>query len=502
MEEESQSPPSLPLAQRVVVIVWDGMRPDLVGDDLTPRLAAFMRDGATYGQAVGVFPSVTRPTTSSVSTGSYPLAHGVLSNMFIGPPGDRAPLDTGDRDALQRLRAVNGGRVLPLETLAEAVTAAGKTFVCMGSGSTGQVTLLDPENAGTTIHTAFTHPAALMETVTARFGQPPIKAIPVQAANDWLTDILTGYVLPEMGADVVIAWYCEPDASQHATGLGSPETAAAIRGNDARFGRTLDAISASGVPTVVIVASDHGHSTVTGMVRRTNALVEGGFGEAIERGDILLGEQAITVEQGADDALRVSLGTWLAAQPWAAVRIAWPDAGAGDVPEGALAPTALYGDRPRPAFPHAPTWGFSYTWTDAPNAHGIPGTAFTEFYERLADFDRLQGHVVGLNRLTATHGTLSPRDQRTVLALGGAGIRGGAILVPAGVVDIAPTVLALLGLPPLPDADGRPLLEAFAGGPAPESVEIETETLATLPTGDLRRYRIGVTTYIETDATR
>src|SRR5262245_5442263 len=53
-------------AQRVILVVWDGMRPDLVGAELTPNLHAFAERGAWYRRAVGVFPSVTRPTTSSV----------------------------------------------------------------------------------------------------------------------------------------------------------------------------------------------------------------------------------------------------------------------------------------------------------------------------------------------------------------------------------------------------------------------------------------------------
>src|SRR3712207_405892 len=155
-----------PRAQRVILVVWDGMRPDYATEDLTPNLCALARAGARYRRAVGVFPSVTRPTTSSVSTGAYPLAHGVLSNIFVGPPGDRGLIDTGDRESLERLRAVNGGRMLPLPTLAEAVAAAGKRIVVMGSGSNGQVVLLDPERVGTTIHVGFTRPESLMATLT------------------------------------------------------------------------------------------------------------------------------------------------------------------------------------------------------------------------------------------------------------------------------------------------------------------------------------------------
>ena len=130
----------------------------------------------------------------------------------------------------------------------------------------------------------------------------------------------------------------------------------------------------------------------------------------------------------------------------------------------------------------------------------MPGSALANFTAGLADFTRLQGPVVGLDRLTSTHGTLGPRDQRTVLVLAGAGIRPGAPDLPAGVVDLAPTVLALLGLPPLPDADGRPLAESFADGPKPATVAVRTEQVALLPGGVLHRHQVGGTVYLDTHA--
>jgi hypothetical protein len=96
-----------PRTQRVLLLVWDGMRPDCVTEALTPNLWAFATRGAWYHRAVGIFPSVTRPTTASVSTGAYPAAHGLIANRFVGPPSDRTPIDTGDRAALERLRLLN-----------------------------------------------------------------------------------------------------------------------------------------------------------------------------------------------------------------------------------------------------------------------------------------------------------------------------------------------------------------------------------------------------------
>jgi arylsulfatase A-like enzyme len=488
-------PAPAPTTQRVILVVWDGMRPDYVTEELTPNLCALAGAGARYRRAVGIYPSVTRPTTSSVSTGSYPAAHGVLSNIFVGPPGDRALIDTGDRASLERLRAINNGRMLPMPTLAEAVAAAGKKIVVMGSGSNGQVVLLDPERVGTTIHVGFTLPESLMATLTERFGPVPAKAIPVNAANDWLNTVLLDYVLPELAPDVAIMWLCEPDASQHAVGLGAEQTLEAIRGNDARLGKLLAAVEASGVPTTIMVASDHGHSTVVGMVRTAETLREAGFADALDRGQILLGEQAIHVEDGPDaEDLRAAIGEWLAAQTWVGALFDWRN---GTAPTGALTPGATWGDRERPALIHAPTFTYSHAWTEEPNVHGALGSSFAGFTASMADFERLQGPIVGLNRLTATHGTISPRDQRTVLVLSGAGIRPGTPDLPAGVIDLAPTILALLGLPSLPDADGRALVESLASHTdAPPTVT--TEPIATAPGGPLRRHRVGTTAYLDT----
>ena len=486
--------------ERIVVVVWDGMRPDCVTPELTPHLHAFAAGGATYRRAVGIFPAVTRTTTASFSTGSYPNAHGVIANLFVGPPGDRAPLDTGERAALERLRPGNDGRLLPVPTLAGALAAAGKRMVLLGSGTTGQITLLDPERVATTIHLAFTWPEPLLALLAARYGPPPARVVPVQAANDWLTTVLTDYVLSELDPDVAIMWLCEPDVSQHAAGLGSPTALDAIRGNDARLGRILAAIEASDVPTTVIVASDHGHSTVVGMVRTTDALAGAGFGRALERGQLLLGEQSLLVEDSPGAAgLRDAVGAWLAEQPWVGAMVTWPDPN-GDTtgPSGMLTPRALWNDRLRPPLAHAPSFTYSYAWTDDPNVHGVPGSAYTGFVAARADFARLQGPIVGLNRLTSTHGTLGPRDQRIVLALGGAGIRTGRLDLPAGIVDLAPTVLALLGLPPLPDADGRVLAEALRDGPAPTSLAVRTEPVATLRDGYVRRHWVDRTAYLDT----
>ncbi|MBW2417101.1 MAG: alkaline phosphatase family protein [Deltaproteobacteria bacterium] len=96
-----------------------------------------------------------------------------------------------------------------------------------------------------------------------------------------------------------------------------------------------------------------------------------------------------------------------------------------------------------------------------------------------------------------------------VLILSGPGIAGdGAELARARVIDIAPTLLALLGLPVAEDMPGRPLVEAFAGGEdselsrIPSWEEVGRPRTATVvpvdPRGDAERMeRLRALGYIE-----
>ena len=62
--------------------------------------------------------------------------------------------------------------------------------------------------------------------VLARFGPAPPKAGHARSRGaliDWTQRVLMEYVVPELAPDVVIDWITEPDHTQHAYGVGSPE---------------------------------------------------------------------------------------------------------------------------------------------------------------------------------------------------------------------------------------------------------------------------------------
>ena len=79
-------------------------------------------------------------------------------------------------------------------------------------------------------------------------------------------------------------------------------------------------------------------------------------------------------------------------------------------------------------------------------------------------------------RGAGTHASLSPFDLHNTLIAAGPDFKTGFVSeVPSGNIDIAPTVLSILGVPPPRPMDGRVLAEAMAGiGPATLKPEQET----------------------------
>ena len=71
-----------PAADRVIVAVFDGLRPDLVTPELTPNILRLAARGTWFREARSVFPSVTRVATTSIATGAPPGVHGIVGNAF------------------------------------------------------------------------------------------------------------------------------------------------------------------------------------------------------------------------------------------------------------------------------------------------------------------------------------------------------------------------------------------------------------------------------------
>jgi len=135
------------------------------------------------------------------------------------------------------------------------------------------------------------------------------------------------------------------------------------------------------------------------------------------------------------------LAAWLMAQPWCGALTA-SDAVAG-IPGTLLA--SLVGNQG----PRTPELTMSFRWESAGNEAGYPGTVYSTYGE--------PG--------TGQHGSMSRHEMNNILFAGGPSFRSNLRSeIPSGNLDLAPTILRILGISGGSDMDGRVLEEALAGG--------------------------------------
>jgi len=129
----------------------------------------------------------------------------------------------------------------------------------------------------------------------------------------------------------------------------------------------------------------------------------------------------------------------------------------------------------------------AFRWSNEKNQFGVPGMID-------ADWQRAAGK--------GTHATLSRFDMHNTLIAAGPDFRNGLTSdVPSGNVDIAPTILSILGLKSTGAMDGRVLSEAMKNG---ENLKFETQTIEAsrrFSNGTWRQSlttsRVGSTTYLD-----
>ena len=270
---------------------------------------------------------------------------------------------------------------------------------------------------------------------------------------------------PKLGPDVVINWLTEPDHSQHKVGVGSPSAREALRNDDREIARVLATLDDMGLTasTDVFVVSDHGFSTNTAGVDVARALIDAGLKASPDSRDVVLASsgQAVALHVEGRDGERIErIARFVQSCDWGGVVFTAGPA-PGD-PRGAVEGTfslelihAANGERGADLL-------FTFPWTSRPNAFGVPGT----------DLADVSG---GATLYASDHGSMSPWNVRNTLLAWGVDFKKGATVhAPAGTVDVAPTILALLGIAEGDGLDGRVLDEAIEGGPDEEQIAADT----------------------------
>jgi arylsulfatase A-like enzyme len=448
--------PQTSTARKQLLVIFDGLRPDYVTPEVMPNLYAFGQRGIVFTNHHSVFPTVTRVNTSSISTGSYPERHGLLGNSVFFPAIDPTRfLDTSDRSQMVRVNTATDGNLLMATTMGEALQATGRKLLVVSAGSTGSSFLLNHKvSGGAILHMDYAIPESLNQVVEDQLG-PLAKNSPSDVLNRRAVDLFFKVGIPRVDPTVTVLWFTDPDTTAHEKGIGDPETVDCLKNVDAQFKRVEDGLSALGQLNAydIWVTSDHGFTTHTGgaplqdllkpfarpMPDGSPRLVNGGDGAIYVR-DHDKGDIARIVE-ALQHAPRVGAIFTAAATPgsldgWAPGTLSfnvirWTHDRSGDIMA-------------------------SPDWNDEVNAHGFRGATSA-------------GGVAG-------HGSSSPFDVHNTLMAAGPDLKRTAeIGTPTGNVDLAPTLLTMLGVAVPPSMEGRVLSEAFLNGPDARALRVRTE---------------------------
>src|SRR5216683_256750 len=89
-------------AEHVVVVVWDGMRPDFITEQDTPTLHHLAQEGVFFRNHHPVFLSATEVNGTAIATGVYPVHSGIMANKEYRPAiNPLAPVNTESTQALR-----------------------------------------------------------------------------------------------------------------------------------------------------------------------------------------------------------------------------------------------------------------------------------------------------------------------------------------------------------------------------------------------------------------
>jgi predicted AlkP superfamily pyrophosphatase or phosphodiesterase len=437
--------------RHVVVVVWDGMRPDFMTEQNTPTLWKLAREGVIFRNHHAVYPSATMVNGTAMVTGVYPGKSGIIANHVYRPDIDpHHAVDVELLPVVKKGDEFSGGKYVAAQTISDLVERAGACSLIAAAKTVGLLLDRHPNDAGAKNSVALfageALPSAALAAIIERLG--PFPSAHLQK-DSWTTKALIEVLWKDGVPAFSILWLGEPDLTQHESAPGAPAALVAIKSADEDLAAVLSALDERKAreTTDVLVVSDHGFSTIRRSIDLQRILSEAGFAATTEfksepePGDIMLagnGGSVLFYIVGHDPTITRRLVEFLQQSDFAGVIFTKEPTDGTFGLEQAM----IQSDR-------APDVVMAFRWDDSKSRFGISGMID-------ADWQRAAGK--------GTHATLSRFDMHNMLiAVGPDFKRGETNDLASGTVDLAPTIVQILGIKPPSKMDGRILSEAMTG---------------------------------------
>jgi predicted AlkP superfamily pyrophosphatase or phosphodiesterase len=267
---------------RVLLISIDGMMPARYTSDTPariPHIRRLMSRGVHAEGVVGIFPSVTYPSHTTLITGVRPAVHGILDNRILDPE-----------------RRANGAwywyaRGIKVPTLPMAARARGLRAGAVSWPVTVGMDLdyLVPEfyrsfhPESLTLLRALSNPPHIIDAAEIAYGKPF-----EWPGSDRDRTEMAKYILRTYQPHVMLLHLIDLDTAQHAAGPDSNESLETLETIDGYVGEIVETIDKAGIlaATNVAVVSDHGFLGIARLLQPNAAFKAEGLIEVDDRGTV------------------------------------------------------------------------------------------------------------------------------------------------------------------------------------------------------------------------
>ena len=322
-----------PDSRHLVVISIDGLKPSTYtsdGPSKVPTLRRLASEGAYAEGVIGVTPTVTYPSHTTMITGVPPAMHGIYNNRILDP------------EEVSNASWYWYARDIQVPTLPAVVKARGLRTAAVSWPVTvgADIDYLMPEFGGVTRHRkwldlirAISHPRDLLDSYERQ-----VKPLAWPLGDDDRTGV-AAWIIRTYRPHLMLLHIFGTDDAQHAYGPDAPEALAAIEAADAHVQQIVQAVADAGLEdrTDVVVLSDHGFLPLENQLNpnymfKREGLLEVDAAGRIARWDAYFypagGSGFVILKDRNDPSLRARVGALLgklASDPVNGIQTVWTE---------------------------------------------------------------------------------------------------------------------------------------------------------------------------------
>ena len=271
----------------VLMISIDGLRPDYVthADQhhlKIPTLRSFLTEGTYADGVVGVFPTVTYPSHTTLVTGVWPAQHGILNNTRFDPERKfgGAWYWYADQVKVPTLWSAAQSAGLHTASVSWPVTVDATTidFLIPEYWRTSAAESTNPDDRY--LMNAVSRPGGEVKRIAERVNAPYMNGNDTSPEGDETRTLYSLDILKQHKPDFMTIHLSSLDEEEHLHGPFSDEADADLEKLDGMVARLIAQEKSNDPGSVVVIVSDHGFAHVDRALNLFIPFLQAGFIQA------------------------------------------------------------------------------------------------------------------------------------------------------------------------------------------------------------------------------